>query len=504
MPIRRVGRDTAHMAELRTHVDGTITPMSAAALSTAIHGGEVTCVEVMEAYLDRIDAVNPAHNAIVSLRDRDELLAEAAQCDGELAAGLSRGWMHGFPLAVKDLAETKGLRTTGGSPMLADQVPARDAIVVERMRGAGALVIGKTNVPEVGLGSHTYNPVFGTTLNAVDPTRSAGGSSGGGAVALALHMLPVADGSDYMGSLRNPPGWNGVVGFRPSQGRVPSLPLRDSYIATMGTEGPMGRDVLDTALLLGIQAGWDRRDPLSVAGRIEGFDTLETARRTLAPADPDVPLAGVRIGWLADLGGHLATEPGVLSTCEARLATWAAAGAEIVPIALPFSHDELWEAWVTWRQFGVSSGLGLLADLPRGRELLKPEILWEVDNGRRLTIPDLQRATVVRTKFFTAITSLLRSGHLGSGCDVLALPSAQTWPFPAEWHWPREIAGRTMDTYHRWMEVTIHATFAGLPCACVPAGVGAEGLPMGIQLIGGPLDDVDTLRIAAACELAAS
>lgn len=481
-----------------------ITALGGAALSVAIHAGEVTCAEVMTAYLDRIETVNPRHNAIVSLRDRESLMSEASQCDAELAAGLSRGWMHGFPLAVKDLADTKGLRTTGGSPMLADNVPARDAIVVERMRGAGAIIIGKTNVPEFGLGSHTYNPVFGTTLNAVDPTRSAGGSSGGGAVALALHMLPVADGSDYMGSLRNPPGWNGVVGFRPSQGRVASLPIRDSYIATMGTEGPMGRDVLDTAMLLGIQAGWDRRDPLAVDGRIDAFDTLEDARRTLATPDPDAPLAGVRIGWLADLGGHLATEPGVIATCEARLATWAAAGAEIVPIALPFSHDELWKAWITWRQFGVSGGLGILADMPRGRELLKPEILWEVDEGRCLSAADLNKAAVTRTRFFTALTSLIRAGHLGDGFDVLALPSAQTWPFPAEWHWPKEIAGRTMDTYHRWMEVTIHATFAGLPCACVPAGLGAEGLPMGIQLIGGPLADVATLRIAAACELAAT
>jgi len=481
-----------------------ITDLGGAALSAAIHAGEVRCTEVMTAYLDRIDELNPLHNAIVSLRDREHLLAEAAGCDDELAAGLSRGWMHGFPLAVKDLAETKGLRTTSGSTMLAEHVPARDAIVVERMRSAGAIVIGKTNVPEFGLGSHTYNPVFGTTLNAVDPTRSAGGSSGGGAVALALRMLPVADGSDYMGSLRNPPGWNGVVGFRPSQGRVPSLPVRDSYIATMGTEGPMGRDVVDTALLFATQSGWDRRDPLCVAGRVEGLDTLDEARTTLAPADPDAPLAGVRIGWLADLDGHLATEPGVLATCESRLAQWAAAGAEIVPVALPFSHDELWAGWVTWRQFAVSSGLGVLVDMPKGRDLLKPEILWEVDNGRLLSAADVNRAAVTRTKFFGAITGLLRTGHLGAGVDVLALPSAQTWPFPAEWHWPAEIDGRSMDTYHRWMEVTIHATFAGLPCACVPAGRGAEGWPMGIQLIGGPLADLATLRIAAACELAAS
>ena len=487
-----------------TSTGDQITALGGAALSAALHAGDVRCTEVMEACLDRIDALNPLHNAIVSLRERDVLLAEAAQCDQELAAGLSRGWMHGFPLAVKDLAETKGLRTTSGSTMLAQHVPRRDAIVVERMRSAGAIVIAKTNVPEFGLGSHTYNPVFGTTLNAVDPTRSAGGSSGGGAVALALRMIPVADGSDYMGSLRNPPGWNGVVGFRPSQGRVPSLPLRDSYIATMGTEGPMGRDVLDTAMLLATQAGWDRRDPLSVAGRIEGLDTLDEARHTLAPADPDAPLAGVRIGWLGDLGGRLATEAGVLATCERRLAVWAAAGAEIVPLALPFSHDELWDGWVTWRQFAVASGLGVLVDMPNGRTSLKPEILWEVDNGRRLTAADVNRAAVIRTRFHSAITGLLRSGHLGSGVDALALPSAQTWPFPAEWHWPTEISGRTMDTYHRWMEVTIHATFAGLPCACVPAGLGEQGWPMGIQLIGGPLGDLATLRIAAACEIAAS
>jgi amidase len=228
-----------------------LTTLGAADLSDAIHAREYSCREVMAAFLDRIDERNPALNAIVSRRDRDVLMDEASECDQEIAHDLSRGWMHGIPQAIKDLAETRGLRTTMGSPLFADHVPDVDALMVARMKAAGCLVVGKTNVPEFGKGSHTFNEVFGATRNPYDTARSAGGSSGGAAVALATRMLPVADGSDYMGSLRNPAGWNNVFGFRPSQGRVPSHPERDQYLSQMGTEGPMGRTVVDVAMLLG-------------------------------------------------------------------------------------------------------------------------------------------------------------------------------------------------------------------------------------------------------------
>ncbi|MGA1344480.1 MAG: amidase [Ilumatobacteraceae bacterium] len=463
--------------------------MSAAELSAAIHERTVSCVDVMAAFLDRIDERNPTLNAIVALRDRDELLTEAAARDGELDVGVSHGWMHGFPHAVKDLAETAGLRTTMGSPLLADQVPTFDALHVARIRAAGAIIIGKTNVPEFGLGSNTYNPVYGLTRNPHDPSRVAGGSSGGAAVALATRMVPVADGSDYMGSLRNPAGWNNIVGFRPSQGRVPSFPARDAYTGQLATDGPMGRTVLDVALLLGTQAGFDRRAPLSTPGRLDGFADAATARRSL-----DGDLTGVRVGWLADLDGHLATEVGILEVCGEALSRMESAGANVVPVTLGFDHDRLWEAWLAWRHAAVATTLGPLLASDRTASQLKPEARWEAERGLSMSAMDLKRAAIARTEYVVAIGSLLDT------VDVLALPTAQMWPFSADVTWPDRIGDRRMDTYHRWMECTLHATFAGLPAVSMPAGFSAAGLPAGIQLIGQPHGDVDVLRVAAAYE----
>lgn len=449
----------------------------------------------MTAFLERIDHRNPDLNAIVSLRDSEALLADADMADTELAAGRSRGWMHGFPHAVKDLAETQGLRTTMGSPLLADQVPTFDALHVARIRSAGAIIIGKTNVPEFGLGSNTFNPVFGATANPYDPSKVAGGSSGGAAVALATRMLPVADGSDYMGSLRNPAGWCNVVGFRPSQGRVPAFPARDAYTGQCATDGPMGRRVLDVALLLGTQAGWDRRAPLSVAGRLDEFTTVDRARSAL-----DGDMSGVRVGWLADLDGHLATDPGILEVCEEALDRMVDAGATVVPVSLGFDHDRLWEAWLGWRHAAVATTLGSLLASERSASQLKPEARWEAERGMALSAMDLKRAAITRSEFFATITGLIRSTSDDDGVDVLALPTAQVWPFSIEERWPQRIGDREMDTYHRWMECTIYATFAGLPAVSMPAGFSARGLPAGIQLIGGPLDDAGVLRIAAAYE----
>ena len=463
--------------------------LSAAELSAAIHERKVSCVDVMAAFLDRIDERNPTLNAIVALRDRDELLTEAAARDGELDVGVSHGWMHGFPHAVKDLAETAGLRTTMGSPLLADQVPTFDALHVARIRAAGAIIIGKTNVPEFGLGSNTYNPVYGLTRNPHDPSRVAGGSSGGAAVALATRMVPVADGSDYMGSLRNPAGWNNIVGFRPSQGRVPSFPARDAYTGQLATDGPMGRTVLDVALLLGTQAGFDRRAPLSTPGRLDGFADAATARRSL-----DGDLTGVRVGWLADLDGHLATEVGILEVCGEALSRMESAGANVVPVTLGFDHDRLWEAWLAWRHAAVATTLGPLLASDRTASQLKPEARWEAERGLSMSAMDLKRAAIARTEYVVAIGSLLDT------VDVLALPTAQMWPFSADVTWPDRIGDRRMDTYHRWMECTLHATFAGLPAVSMPAGFSAAGLPAGIQLIGQPHGDVDVLRVAAAYE----
>ena len=464
-----------------------LTDLDADALSAAIHAREVSCREVMQATLARIAEFNPTYNAIVSLRDPDALLREAGARDAQLAVGASMGWMHGMPQAIKDLADTAGLRTTHGSPLLREHVPEVDGLMVARMKAAGCIVIGKTNTPEFGLGSHTFNEVFGTTRNAFDPSRSAGGSSGGAAVSLATRMLPVADGSDSMGSLRNPAAWNNVFGFRPSQGRIPAHPAQEAWITTFGTEGPMARNVRDLALLLDVQSGHDPRAPLSLAKELpyaEGLDAFS------AP--------GMRIGWLADLDGYLATESGILDVCAAGLARLERLGCAVEPTTLGFAPERIWDAWQTLRHWFVHARLTPALKTPSNRDLIKPEALWEHDLGAMLSAGAVMAASVERTAFYQHALTLFER------FDFLALPTAQVWPFPAEWRWPKEIAGRTMDTYHRWMEVVVIAAFAGLPCVSVPVGFDVRGLPMGMQLIGRPRGDRELLRLAFAYEGAAA
>lgn len=463
-----------------------ITRLDACRLSAAIHGRELSARELMQATLARIEALNPQVNALVGLLPHEPLLALADERDAMLARGQSMGWMHGFPMAIKELSPVAGLPLSLGSPLLAGQIAAHDSLMVARMKAAGGIVIGKSNVPEFGLGSHTYNPVFGTTLNPWDTTRSAGGSSGGAAVSLALQLQPVADGSDMMGSLRNPAAWNNVFGLRPSLGRVPYNPhAGDGYVALLGTEGPMGRTVRDVAMLLSVMAGRDDRQPLSIAQDGSAF------------AQPLRPEArGLRVGWLADLGGHLAFEPGILARCEAALQRFEALGARVEPAALGYPCDEVWQTWLTWRRFLVAGTLGPLGADPKKHAQLKPEAQWEYDQGQHLSGPQVYAASVNRTRFYRHMVSLFER------FDLLALPSAQVWPFPADWTWPREIAGRTMDSYHRWMEVVIYATLAGLPAISVPAGFSDGGLPMGLQLIGPPLGDLAVLNAAAAFETA--
>ncbi len=470
----------------------TLPDLPAHELAAAIRKREASCREVMQAFLQRIGAVNPKHNAIVSLRDGDDLLREAERCDIELVrgGGEPRSFLFGLPQAIKDVVPTAGIRTTFGSPILKDFVPAADALMVQRMKAAGCIVIGKTNTPEFGLGSHTFNEVFGATRNAFDATKSAGGSSGGAAVALATRMLPVADGSDSMGSLRNPAAWNNVFGFRPSQGRVPAWPVQDTWVTHFGTEGPMARTVKDLALLLDVQAGYDPRAPLSLASEPSFASRLDDATlRSDAPA---------RIGWLGNLGGHLAMEVGVLEVCEEGLARLAGMGCKVEALSLGFAPERLWDAWLTWRWWLVNGRIAPYLKNPENRALIKPEALWEHDQGAQLKASQVMAASVERTAFHQHVLKLFEH------CDVLALPSAQVWPFPVDERWPKEIAGRAMDTYHRWMEVVIIATFAGLPCISVPVGFSATGLPMGMQLIGPPRSDLEVLRLAKLYEAAAS
>ncbi|MFL1905789.1 amidase [Streptomyces tauricus] len=473
---------------------GRIPYWDAAELSVAIRHRIVSCVEVMTAYLDHIDRINPKVNALVSLRPRTDLLKEARTKDHLLDQGACQGWMHGFPHAVKDLADVEGMPTTYGLIPLSTVTPATaDSLFVERIRAAGAIFIGKTNTPELGLGSHTYNNVFGTTYNAYDQSKAAGGSSGGAAVAVALRMLPVADGSDFMGSLRNPPGWNNVLGLRPSYGRVPSFG-GDVFIDQGGVEGPIARTALDLALLLRTMSGHDDRAPMSL--------TEDTAPLT----DLTGRQHGKRVAWLGDLGGYLPMERDVLDVTRTALQHFSRLGMTVTTLdALPTSADfdgnaDLWPTWLTYRHW--LSGMAVRTAYDSAlRGLLKPEALYEyegltvgADGNGPLTAVDVYANSVKRSGMYRAFRDLFDT------YDYVVLPTAQVMPFDATAHWPRHIEGVEMSSYHRWMEVATIGTLIGAPTLAVPAGFNEAGLPIGLQVIAGNRDDFSLLDLAQAWE----
>ncbi|NBZ87007.1 amidase [Stagnihabitans tardus] len=453
--------------------------MSASDLSRGIAARDFAPSEVMAAHLARIGAVNGAVNAVVSLRDADALMAEARAADDGVG-----GWLHGLPLAVKDLCATKGLRTTWGSPIYKDFVPVKDDLLAARMRAAGAIFIGKTNTPEWGHGSQSFNPVFGATRNPYDLGRTAGGSSGGAAAGLAARMLPVADGSDMMGSLRNPAGFCNVYGFRPSWGLVPADAEGEAFLATLATEGPMGRTIEDVARLLAVQAGVNPEVPF---GREPGDFTGALERASLR---------GKRIAWLGDWGGAYAMEPGILEICRAALAQMEEMGAMVEEVAPPFPAGDLWSAWVTLRAMLNANGFAELFSDPAKRAMIKPETLWEIEAGKGMSAEQVYRASVIRSRWYAEVARLFER------FDALALPTAQVWPFAVDVRWPTEIAGARMDTYHRWMEVVIPVSLAGLPCLSLPVGFGAQGLPMGMQLAGPMGSDAAVLAMGQAWHLA--
>ena len=457
-----------------------ITEMGATALAAAIREKDVSCVAVMEAYLDHIERLNPVVNALVSLRSSDALREEASARDAELAAGHQAGPLHGVPLAIKDLELTAGIRTTFGSPLFRDFVPDQDSIQVERLRRAGAILIGKTNTPEFGLGSQTYNNVFGTTLNAYDQTRTAGGSSGGAASALALRLLPIADGSDFAGSLRNPAAYNNLFALRPSPGVVPA-DRPDAYLLPPAVLGPLARSVPDLALLLSVQAGHDLRDPLS---------SREDPARFLTSLDQD--FYGLRVAWCGDFGGHIPFESGVLRLCEAALPTLEDLGC-IVEAAVPdYPLEQLWQDFLVLRSWHVATAHAAQWRDPAERRQLKPELIWEIERGLALPAEDIYRASFGRTKWYHAMRRLF------TRYDVLLAPSAQLFPFPADEPWPKTVAGRAMDSYHRWMEIAIVITMSGCPALNVPVGFDGRGLPMGMQMVAPVGQDFRLLQLAHA------
>ena len=459
-----------------------LTSMSASVLSAAIRQQHVSCKEVMQAYLGRIHKHNPVYNAIVSLRDDDELIAEAEAADRDLAQGNYRGWMHGMPHAVKDLANVKGLPTSSGSPIFAGQVAEEDELMVSRLRAQGPIFIGKTNTPEFGMGSQSYNPVFGATGSAYNPALTAGGSSGGAASGLGTHMLPAADGSDMMGSLRNPAAFNNVIGFRPTFGRVPEGGTGDLFYLQLSVAGPMGRNTEDTIRLLTTQAGDNARDPLALRDELPDAESFKPTN-----------LEGLRIAWMGDYDGYLETEAGVLELCEQSLTQLTDYGVIVEPCKPNFDMDRLWSTWLTLRHWRRHTMYPLYND-PARRAQLKPEAIWEIEGSFNKTSTDIFEAAVARSEWFRVVHALLDE------YDFLVLPTSQVFPFSKDVHWPDTINDREMDTYHRWMEVVIGGSLASVPVINVPVGFDQTGRPMGMQVIGRFGEDQRVLEFALAYE----
>ena len=439
---------------------------SATDLALALRTGDVSAREVVDAHLARIAETNPAINAIVTL-EADRAIAQAHAADEALARGDIVGPLHGLPIAHKDLVDTAGVRTTYGSPIYADHVPERDEPFVIRVRTAGAIMLGKTNTPEFGAGSHTFNPVFGPTRNPWDLSKSAGGSSGGAAAALAAGMVPIADGSDLGGSLRNPASFCNVVGFRPSLGVVPSWPEADPE--DLSVDGPMARTVRDAALLLSVMAG---RPDLAVV-----------------PAQA-ADLAGLRIAWAPACAGTMPVDPEVVACVDAALPSFERLGCRVEPAYPDLTGAR--EAFSTLRAASFAADYGPL--LEEHRDRIKDTVIWNTELGLALTSDDVARARAL-------VASIrARASTFFDGFDYLVQPVSQVPPFPIELEYPTEVAGVAMSTYLDWMQSCWSITVLGGPAISIPCGATVAGLPVGLQIVGRRGDDAGVLRLAEAFE----
>jgi amidase len=452
--------------------------LTATELAGRIRARELSAREVMEAHLRQIERINPKVNAIVTLLP-ELALQQAGAADERQARGEEIGPLHGLPIARKDLVPTKGIRTTFGSPILRDFVPDQDALIVERLRSAGAITIGKTNTPEFGAGSQTYNEVFGETLNPYDLTKTCGGSSGGAAVALACGMLPLADGSDMGGSLRNPASFCNVVGLRPSPGRVPSWPAQAGWFP-LSVEGPMARTVQDVALLLSVMAGPDPRSPISLS---------EPGRLFARPLDRE--LEGVRLAWSRNLGG-LPVDPRVTAALDGQRHVFEELGGIVDDYEPDFSGaDEAFKVWRAWNAELILGGV-----LRSQRELLKDTLVWNIEQGVALTGPQIGEAERKRTALYHRIRELMET------YEFLLLPVSQVPPFDVKQRWVTAIGGVEMKTYIDWMKSCYFISAIGLPAISVPCGFTPAGLPVGIQIVGRHQDDFGVLQLAYAFEQA--
>jgi amidase len=449
---------------------------SATALAAAIRGREVSCAEVMQAHLARIDAVNPLLNAIVTL-DPELGLRAAAAADAALGRDEAPGPLHGLPIAIKDLEDTAGMRTTYGSPIYRDHIPTADTLMVARLRRAGAIVVGKTNTPEFGAGSQTFNPVFGATRNPYDRARTPGGSSGGAAAAVASGMLPFADGSDLGASIRNPASFCNLVGLRTAPGRVPAVPAASAW-NPMGVLGPLARSVEDATLLLRAMAGPDPRAPLSLDAAPEAF-VLGAA------VDP----RALRIAWSRNLG-DLPVEPAVIAVLEDHRAALEAMGCAVEDVEPDLTDAD--DAFEVLRAVGYAQAFGPL--LETDADQLKESIRWNTRVGLALTGADVARALGLQSEMYERMRALLER------YDALALPVSQVAPFAVEQEWVTEIAGTAMGSYLEWMRSCSRVTVTAHPALSLPAGFTPDGLPVGVQLVGRQRGELALLRLAAAIE----
>ncbi len=451
---------------------------SARELVAGIRSKRFSAVEVMTAHLERIEAVNPELNAIVTLL-AERGLEGAKRADLAVARGDSLGPLHGLPVAHKDLVSTAGIRTTQGSMLFEHHVPEQDDLIVERIRKAGAICIGKTNTPEFGAGSQTFNEVFGETRNPYDPTKTCGGSSGGAAVALASGMLPIADGSDMGGSLRNPASFCNVVGLRTSPGRVPIHPAQLAW-SSLSVQGPMARSAADASLLLSAIAGPDPRSPISLGEHGAVF---------AEPLERD--FRGTRVAWSRNLGG-LPIDPHVTAALEPAMSVLRDLGCEIEEAEPDLEGaDEVFQVLRAWH---FAMGFANAPDAALAR--VKDTVRWNVEKGRALSALRVGRAEATRTQLYHRMREFM-ARH-----EFLALPVSQVPPFPLEERWVREIDGVTMETYIEWMKSCFFITVTGHPAISVPCGFTEKGLPIGLQIVGRHQNDRGVLALAHAFEQA--
>ena len=447
----------------------------ARALARLLRTRKVSASEVMQAFIAQIERVNPKVNAIVTFVP--ELALKQAKALERKRAGV--GPLAGLPIAYKDLVPTKGVRTTWGSLIFERHVPSEDHAIVERLSGAGAILIGKTNTPEFGAGSQTFNEVFGATKNPYDTTKTCGGSSGGAGVAVACGMLPFADGSDLAASLRNPGNYCNVVGFRPTPGRVPSWPVADGW-DTLSVIGPMARTVSDCAFLLSAMAGPDRRAPVSLS---------EPGAIFAKPLARD--FKKMRVAWSRNLGG-LPIDAPVSTVLEQQKRVFASLGCIVEEAEPDFAGAT--EAFETLRALGFLNRYG--AHLEKHRDKLKDTVIWNIEQGLALTPQRIAKAQALRSQLFQRMRTFLER------YEFLVCPVNQLPPFPVEQHWPREIAGVKMTNYLDWMKSCYYITITSHPAISVPAGFTDEGLPVGIQIVGRYRDDFGVLQLAHAFEQA--